>query len=106
MPYKQTKDRHTQGKWTLYTNPKGNSKITGDEGLIADVWNEPDAKRICQTHNSFDEMLEACKTSENWLTSTISGVNGLKDLTKEQIKYEIECVIQKLKSAIVQAEGE
>ena len=81
---------HTQGKWTVKDNGTLNKTIETKDSVIAVVYNDSNAKRIVQMHNSFDGLLEACKLA-------------LKLSQGAQVKNKSAHL---LKSAIAKAEGE
>lgn len=91
---------HTQGKWTTREIEENYINIVIDDnsgrliGQICKVFDnsEANAKRIVQMHNSYDGLLEACKSM-------------LKNLKKEELTQYVDFHVRKqMREAIAQAE--
>jgi len=64
--------------------------IKTDKRLVAEVYSEANAKRICQMNNSFDELVEACDSARKVLGLTMGdeGTGYDKLLREAQMKIE------------------
>ena len=92
---------HTKDKWEIEDISEGFirkfriiCKDTDESNveIVAEVYNEANAKRICLTHNSHEGLVEACKAV-------------IKSLQKDRLTMYVNFQIRKqMKKAIAQAE--
>ena len=75
------------GRWLIFRESDG--------VFVCEIQSEANAKRICQTHNSFDGLLEALKEGLEW-------IYPMTDTLVEE--KERENVIKRVQQAIAQAE--
>ena len=95
---------HTEGKWTVQPF-KHQIFIDSENHYIADMFKQhqsreeqlANAERICQIHNSFDDLLEACK-------GALEQFNNLETMADDDTTYLSTAQRAELEQAIAQAE--
>ena len=83
IPSKWNMERK-MGRWLIFRESDG--------VFVCEIQSEANAKRICQTHNSHDGLLEACKSM-------------IKSLQKDRLTMYVNFQVRKqMREAIAQAE--
>ena len=120
---------HTKGKWTIVNDTMifgrsvGGCQMQKEDFMIAQIrgWGhlqylgedkgfeiqKANARRICQTNNNFDALLDACKKVQRWLdTSSLQGVLVHRTDAKEKdaLIMGVASHLIRLEQAIADAE--